>query len=243
MTTLVETDSCVICMNSLQEKTILKSCNHAFCHECICKWSQNKRSCPLCNTSFTTLVIVDSNREEEAPIPSVKVREADIRSDLEALGNSYFVEEISRLLRIAQTFQRNLAKTRKQKVHFHTRFGSVAVDAWEERNWSILEDSVSKLEYYKDLIHKDESFEPYHLLQDLYHIQEQLESTRKNPTSEQFCEESSLKTVYSADDVDQLSSDEEDDYDFGLEDMKAKKKKPKVNKSKSKIKPPMKERL
>jgi len=243
MTTLAETDSCVICLNSLQEKTIIKSCTHAFCHECICKWSQSKRCCPLCNASFTTLVIISSDREEEAPIPSVKLTEADVRSDLEALGNSYFAEEISRLLRIAQNFQRNLAKSRKQKVHFHTRFGSVAADAWEERNWSVLEDSVNKLEYYQDLIHKDQRFEPYHLLQDLYHIQEQLDSTRKNPTNEQLCEESSLKTVYSADDVDQLSSDEEDDYDFGLEDMKSKKKNTKVNKSNSKNKSPMKGRF
>jgi len=235
MNSHLETDSCVICMNSLQEKTIIKSCNHAFCHECICKWSKNKRSCPLCNSSFTTLIVVSSNREEEAPVPSVKVNDTDVRSDVDGLGKSYFVEEISRLLRIAQNSQRNMAKARKQNTHFQTRFGSIASDAWEERNWNILEVSLSKLEYYNELVHKDERFEAYSMIQDLYHIQEQLEITRKNPASEQFSEDGSSKTVYSADDVDELSSDEEDDYDFGLDDAKSKKKKAKINnKSKSK---------
>ncbi|XP_022138780.1 E3 ubiquitin-protein ligase Topors [Momordica charantia] len=47
-------ETCPICLRELQDCTtaVLTSCIHAYCVECIRKWSTLKRTCPLCNAQF-----------------------------------------------------------------------------------------------------------------------------------------------------------------------------------------------
>ncbi|XP_076927875.1 uncharacterized protein LOC143591586 [Bidens hawaiensis] len=41
---------------------VITICLHAYCTDCICKWSDQKRTCPLCNTQFTSLFVqIDFN--------------------------------------------------------------------------------------------------------------------------------------------------------------------------------------
>ncbi|KAK9139422.1 hypothetical protein Scep_009103 [Stephania cephalantha] len=49
--------SCPICLNRLKDSSItaiavLTICEHAYCVNCIRKWSELKRNCPLCNAHF-----------------------------------------------------------------------------------------------------------------------------------------------------------------------------------------------
>ncbi|XP_028751551.1 E3 ubiquitin-protein ligase Topors [Neltuma alba] len=50
--------SCPICFRNLEdhyrEVAILSVCMHAYCIECIRKWSGLKRKCPLCNANFSS---------------------------------------------------------------------------------------------------------------------------------------------------------------------------------------------
>lgn len=45
---------CPICLDNLTDRrtAVLKVCTHAYCLECIEKWSNLKRNCPLCNAPF-----------------------------------------------------------------------------------------------------------------------------------------------------------------------------------------------
>ncbi|KAI5650696.1 hypothetical protein M9H77_36701 [Catharanthus roseus] len=46
--------SCSICLCRIEERraAVVIPCNHAYCVECIRKWSNFKRNCPLCNSQF-----------------------------------------------------------------------------------------------------------------------------------------------------------------------------------------------
>lgn len=46
--------NCPICLNPLADRraAVLTDCSHAYCLNCISKWSSLKRSCPLCNAPF-----------------------------------------------------------------------------------------------------------------------------------------------------------------------------------------------
>ena len=50
--------SCPICFRDLElhyrEAVVLTVCMHAYCVECIRKWSALKRTCPLCNSKFNS---------------------------------------------------------------------------------------------------------------------------------------------------------------------------------------------
>jgi len=210
-------EECAICMNLLHEKTLVKTCRHSFCYECICKWAKSKRICPLCNASFTTLVIAAQNREEEVSAPTVLLNEPDMRRDLEALDEHYFIEEVGRLLIITENAQRTMARSRS-KYNVQTQFGSRA-DTWEERNWELLEDTVSRLKYYKELFNSEEMFEPFSTLQEMHTIQENVRVIFGSPL-QQTSEELKKVTRYSADDVDEISSDEEEipsSYEYNSE--------------------------
>uniref|UniRef100_A0A7N0UP31 RING-type E3 ubiquitin transferase n=1 Tax=Kalanchoe fedtschenkoi TaxID=63787 RepID=A0A7N0UP31_KALFE len=57
--------TCPICLTSIASSrlAILSPCSHAYCADCIRKWSAVKRTCPLCNSSFNSwLYRVDSRR-------------------------------------------------------------------------------------------------------------------------------------------------------------------------------------
>lgn len=46
--------SCPICLKELEARraAVLTVCTHAYCVECIRKWSSLRRKCPLCNADF-----------------------------------------------------------------------------------------------------------------------------------------------------------------------------------------------
>ncbi|CAH8376505.1 unnamed protein product [Eruca vesicaria subsp. sativa] len=61
----VKGQSCPICLENLlthrRRAAVISSCNHGYCLPCIRKWSQVKRSCPLCNADFDSLLILNAS--------------------------------------------------------------------------------------------------------------------------------------------------------------------------------------
>lgn len=54
--------SCPICLSRIQEAALITVCLHAYCTNCIRKWSNLKRKCPLCNAPFASLFVrIDLN--------------------------------------------------------------------------------------------------------------------------------------------------------------------------------------
>ncbi|CAE6496492.1 unnamed protein product [Rhizoctonia solani] len=44
-------DNCIICLQAVEDRTVLPACAHdRMCFECIKKWTEQSRRCPLCNT-------------------------------------------------------------------------------------------------------------------------------------------------------------------------------------------------
>ncbi|MED6182269.1 hypothetical protein PIB30_027110 [Stylosanthes scabra] len=54
----IEGHSCPICLSELEsrfrEAAVLTRCHHAYCTDCIRRWSHVRRACPLCNSEFTS---------------------------------------------------------------------------------------------------------------------------------------------------------------------------------------------
>ncbi|KAL4398080.1 hypothetical protein S245_002737 [Arachis hypogaea] len=52
----IEGHSCPICLTDLEsrfrEAAVLSPCYHAYCTDCIRRWSHVRRACPLCNSGF-----------------------------------------------------------------------------------------------------------------------------------------------------------------------------------------------
>ncbi|OJA11636.1 hypothetical protein AZE42_04757 [Rhizopogon vesiculosus] len=42
-------DHCVICLQSLVDRTVIPTCSHEFCFECISLWAEQSQKCPLCS--------------------------------------------------------------------------------------------------------------------------------------------------------------------------------------------------
>lgn len=48
--------SCPVCLSEYDNKAFLDKCFHAFCYFCILQWSEIVRTCPLCKSSFTSII-------------------------------------------------------------------------------------------------------------------------------------------------------------------------------------------
>ena len=51
-----ERDRCAVCLEDIKVRTCLDKCFHEFCYTCILQWSEVSRSCPLCKTSYESLI-------------------------------------------------------------------------------------------------------------------------------------------------------------------------------------------
>lgn len=67
----VEKHECDICAHPFVAPTTLPSCAHVFCLECITRWTQINRSCPMCRAPayFTTTPVCEESRWHETPCP------------------------------------------------------------------------------------------------------------------------------------------------------------------------------
>ena len=58
----IRAKSCPICLSRIHEAALITVCLHAYCTNCIHKWSNLKRKCPLCNAKFASLFVgIDLN--------------------------------------------------------------------------------------------------------------------------------------------------------------------------------------
>ncbi|KAI9449351.1 hypothetical protein BJY52DRAFT_1126851 [Lactarius psammicola] len=44
----VDDDQCTICLQPIVDRTVVPTCSHEFCFECLMVWSEQSRRCPLC---------------------------------------------------------------------------------------------------------------------------------------------------------------------------------------------------
>ena len=70
-------DDCAICFSKLEQPIgrLLSVCRHAFCLECIVKWSERSNYCPLCKGQFKIIV---SGSSDSAEIINVKTPKKDV---------------------------------------------------------------------------------------------------------------------------------------------------------------------
>ncbi|KAA1473271.1 hypothetical protein DENSPDRAFT_866005 [Dentipellis sp. KUC8613] len=46
-----EGDHCTICLQPIVDRTVIPTCSHEFCFECLALWAEQSRRCPLCSQS------------------------------------------------------------------------------------------------------------------------------------------------------------------------------------------------
>ncbi|XP_077218502.1 RING/U-box superfamily protein [Tasmannia lanceolata] len=69
--------SCPICLGPIEESkaAVIRICLHTYCIDCIRKWSELKRNCPLCNAKFNSWfcnIRVSTGKYDEERLPSPK---------------------------------------------------------------------------------------------------------------------------------------------------------------------------
>nr|GEY92172.1 hypothetical protein [Tanacetum cinerariifolium] len=74
--------TCSICLNNnISNPSLIPSCLHAYCTDCILKWSEFKRECPLCKAKFTSLFV-------EIDVESVTYRTLHLAKDVTGPTNN-----------------------------------------------------------------------------------------------------------------------------------------------------------
>ncbi|KAI0067479.1 hypothetical protein BV25DRAFT_1867909 [Artomyces pyxidatus] len=50
-------DHCAICLQDIIDRTVIPTCSHEFCFECLMVWSEQSRRCPLCSQGIGEFLI------------------------------------------------------------------------------------------------------------------------------------------------------------------------------------------
>ena len=58
----LEKEICSICLGEVENRGKI-SCDHAFCFDCIKKWSEVTNLCPTCKKPFTKITAVDTPKK------------------------------------------------------------------------------------------------------------------------------------------------------------------------------------
>ncbi|KAL0948551.1 hypothetical protein HGRIS_011111 [Hohenbuehelia grisea] len=54
---VVDEDHCAICLQPVDDRTVVPGCSHEFCFECLQIWSEQSRRCPLCSQNIGEYLI------------------------------------------------------------------------------------------------------------------------------------------------------------------------------------------
>lgn len=97
--------SCPICLCRVVERTaaVVIPCNHAYCVECIRRWSNLKRKCPICNSEFDSWffglnLLSKTFQREKLPVAPAKDKAVFLRNSDVYLRRLRWVAERSRQL-------------------------------------------------------------------------------------------------------------------------------------------------
>jgi hypothetical protein len=72
-----DSDSCCICYNDIDNKTIAPCCSNAYCFACITRWTSQRPTCPLCKSELSTSKLyVVSNDEASTSTSNAEAEEA-----------------------------------------------------------------------------------------------------------------------------------------------------------------------
>ncbi|GJR31114.1 E3 ubiquitin protein ligase Topors [Tanacetum coccineum] len=79
---ITKNKTCSICLNNnISNPSLIPSCLHAYCTDCILKWSEFKRECPLCKAKFTSLFV-------DIDVESVTYRTLHLSKDVKGPTNN-----------------------------------------------------------------------------------------------------------------------------------------------------------
>lgn len=215
-TTADDGSSCVICFEhiDLANKAIIKNCTHVFCFTCIKSWMATTITCPLCKQTIDVLqhsfTSDESFQEEIVEAPNLKQGDSGgghVQDELQCLDHAYFIGEVQRLLNDAERRHRQLW----QEAKSHR-----GLAMWEQQQLATVESVVAELRNHKRKLQALLQFDPHATIQDLYRLQDLLQSSwRGVPTVTYARARSPVR--YSADDAD-AAADWSDEDDFS-EDM------------------------
>lgn len=73
-------DTCAICFEEKEIKdfTVLNSCSHVYCTECIQEWAKKENSCPQCKKRFSFLDIPGRKRRKRVEFKNLAAEEEDV---------------------------------------------------------------------------------------------------------------------------------------------------------------------
>eukprot|EP01111_Echinosteliopsis_oligospora_P011986 TRINITY_DN4065_c0_g1_i2.p1 TRINITY_DN4065_c0_g1~~TRINITY_DN4065_c0_g1_i2.p1 ORF type:complete len:265 (+),score=52.53 TRINITY_DN4065_c0_g1_i2:151-945(+) len=212
--------SCIICFELIETSTraVAKDCAHEFCVSCIHSWLERNSSCPLCKQTITSLLhsfspttgeateqIVDVEKCEKAPkeVPTVE-------EELQCLDHAFFSQEVHRLLSDADRLHRQLWTEGKSARNNNPR---------DKQRLSQVEDILANLRTYKRKLQAMLPFDPLLTLQHLYKMEDDLRSCWHNNSvvvgggRANSVAAPAPRKVYSADDADTISDEDDDYYD------------------------------
>ncbi|KAL5701105.1 RING-type E3 ubiquitin transferase [Ranunculus cassubicifolius] len=116
----IRENSCPICLSHINDRraAILSVCMHAYCIDCIKKWSQLKRTCPLCNAQFRSWFIKSraSSSFEKVQLPKFDPnnnRVFHIRDD-DRLDRRRFSSNYRRERRLTSEVVRNVSNQSRE---------------------------------------------------------------------------------------------------------------------------------
>ena len=112
------TDTCCICYEEIQNKTVLSCCSNTFCFKCINIWLANRAVCPLCKTVVQrdNIYVVDEMQSE--PIESAGPDEVSEQHDkMTNLLNILKQMDSSRRVLIFSGYERTLENIWSHVLH------------------------------------------------------------------------------------------------------------------------------
>eukprot|EP00741_Cyanophora_paradoxa_P021848 tig00021374_g21090.t1 len=163
---------CAICRaGELQDRTTAHDCGHAFCYDCIKRWTSMKNVCPLCGQVVVRLRRSAGEEEEVQPPPSPRRggEPAHEEPSLDCLDWQYFLGELNLLARLAEDQQVEIA-----------RRGGPRSGSEDQRKWRQLAEVMVRVNSMRSNFESHGAFDPRATMEELYTLQDVVNSIRRN---------------------------------------------------------------
>ena len=140
------TNSCMICLDKINNPSKVNTCGHIFCKECIDQWTEVSNSCPLCKKEFKKIIYYT---EDNKIIKERKVRKKQFKYEDEEENDAWIDQCLDHCMKCKETHDVYLMLV-CDKCHYNVCHTYCAgLDKIPEEDWLCFDCDKEKVEKVK----------------------------------------------------------------------------------------------
>ena len=186
------TNSCMICLDKINNPSKVNTCGHIFCKDCIDQWTEVSNSCPLCKKEFKKIIYYTNDNKI---IKERKVRKKQFKYEDEEENDAWIDQCLDHCMKCKETHDVYLMLV-CDKCHYNVCHTYCAgLDKIPEEDWLCFDCDKERVDKIKNVekVGKEKKVEKAEKTQKIQMVQKSQIQTRRDSKNKKEKQRKNIK--------------------------------------------------